>query len=127
MEAKDFNFEFGHLGIWFDDDDKAQATHDMLTGLFGFDAVDVGFGWNIADNHFEIIKEKGAGTKGHFSILCDDVVAAMKYLESKSVAFREDTFHYTDDGILWKAFAKDEVGGFAWHLTLRGRANNGKA
>jgi 2-dehydro-3-deoxyphosphogluconate aldolase/(4S)-4-hydroxy-2-oxoglutarate aldolase len=126
MEEKDFNFSFGHLGIWYEKESDAKRTADTLVNLFGFDSEEVPYAWHINDNHFEIIKKPGRGTKGHFSILCDDVVGAKKYLETeKGVVFDENTSHYTEDGVLWKIFAHDEISGYAWHLALRGRASNG--
>lgn len=126
MTAKDFNFAFGHIGIWHDNAEQAQKVVDLLVDLFGFD-VDVAppFGWNIDENRIEIINGPGKGTKGHFSVLCDNIVEAKKYLEEKGVEFNEATATYNEDGILWKVFAKEEISGFAWHLALRGHANCG--
>lgn len=125
MNAKDFNFSFGHLGIWHEKEEEARKSLDLLVNLFGFDVDEAPFGWNINNNHIEIIKEPGKGTKGHFSILCDDILNAMKYLEEKGVVFNEVGRDYAEDGVMWKVFARDEISGFAWHLALRGRANNG--
>lgn len=126
MNAKDFNFSLGHLAIWHEKASDAKRAADTLINTFGFNVEELSYAYHINDNQFEILKEPGRGAKGHFSILCDDVVAAKKYLEEeKGVAFDEKTAHYTEDGILWKIFARDEISGFAWHLALRGRASNG--
>ena len=126
MNAKDFNFSIGHLGIWHENEEQAKKVVDLLVDLFGFN-VDVAppFGWNIDDNRIEIINGPGKGTKGHFSVLCDDIVGAKKYLEEKGVVFDESTCTCNKEGVLWKVFARDEISGFAWHLALRGHANNG--
>lgn len=126
MTAKDFNFSFGHLGIWHEKEEEAKKSLDLLVYLFDFDVDEAPpFGWNINHNQIEIIKEPGKGTKGHFSILCDDMENAVKYLEEKGVVFNEDRYYAEEDGVLWKVFARDEISGFAWHLAQRGRANNG--
>ena len=126
MSANDFNFSLGHIGIWHDKDGEAERTAKLMVDLFGFDSEEIPWGWHLDNNHFEIIKKPGRGTRGHFSILCDDIVAAKKYLEEeKGVVFDEDTCAYTKDGQLWKVFAHDEISGFAWHLAQRGKAYNG--
>ena len=126
MEAKDFNFSIGHLGIWHQNEEEDKKVVDLLVFLFGFDVVDAPpFGWNIDENRIEIINGPGKGTKGHFSVLCDDIVNAKKHLEEKGVVFNEETMTYNKEGVLWKVFARDEISGFAWHLALRGHANNG--
>lgn len=125
MTAKDFNFQFGHIGIWHETEEEAKAVADKLLDYFGFDVEELSYAYHLDNNHFEIIKKPGRGRKGHFSILCDNIVEAKKYLESKGVVFDEHTCHYTEDGLLWKVFAHDEITGFDWHLALRGHASNG--
>ncbi len=123
--AKDFNFDFGHIGIWHEKAEEAKEVADKLSDWFGFDVEEVPYAYHIDNNHFEILKEPGRGEKGHFSILCDDIEGAKAYLESKGVVFDENTCHYTEDGQLWKVFAHDAISGFDWHLALRGKASNG--
>ena len=123
--AKDFNFDFGHIGIWHEKAEEAKEVADKLSDWFGFDVEEVPYAYHIDNNHFEILKEPGRGEKGHFSILCDDIEGAKAYLESKGVVFDENPCHYTEDGQLWKVFAHDAISGFDWHLALRGKASNG--
>ena len=126
MERKDFNFRIGHLGIWHENEAEAKKVVDLLVFLFGFDVEDAPpFGWNIDENRIEIINGPGKGTKGHFSVLCDHIEGAKQYLEGKGVVFDESTMTRNAEGVLWKVFARDEISGFAWHLALRGHANNG--
>ncbi len=123
--AKDFHFAFGHIGIWFKTAEEAEQAMKFLADHFGFDVDPTSFGWNIDHNHIELIRGPGRGTKGHFSILCDDIEGAKEYLESKGVVFLENA-QYSVDGKLWKLWARDEISGFAWHLALRGKANEGR-
>lgn len=125
MDAKQFNFSFGHIGIFTEKKGDGAAVRDLFVSLFGFDVYDAGFGWNIDHNRIEVVDGPGAGTKGHFSILCDDIEGAMQYLESKGVTFDKSTMTYNKEGLLWKVFACEEVAGFAWHLALRGHDNCG--
>lgn len=128
MTAKDFNFEFGHLGFWHDTYDEAKKVVDLLQFLFDFNADVAGdYGWNVGNNRLEVINCPGKGTKGHFSIVCDDIENAIKYLEEKGIVFDDNTRTKNPDGILWKIFAKEEISGFAWHLALRGYENDGHA
>ena len=119
MEAKDFEFTMGHVGIWNDDPEEARKSAERLQYLFDFPVQEVSYAYYI-NKQFEILKEHGRGEKGHFSIKCNDVEAAKEYLESKGVVFDEDTKAYLPDGRLRKVFAHDSISGFDWHLVLPG-------
>jgi 2-dehydro-3-deoxyphosphogluconate aldolase / (4S)-4-hydroxy-2-oxoglutarate aldolase len=116
MEAKDFGFELGHIGINNANESEARKAAELLSRLFGFGTAEVPYAINV-NEQIQVLKQPGRGPLGHFSINTNNVAGAKKFLEEKGVAFDEHTCRYTDDGTLWKVWAHDPIDGFSWHLT----------
>lgn len=118
MEAKDFEFEMGHIGINEPDSEEAKKTVETLCGLFGFTIREIDLSYFLSEQ-FEIMKMPWRGKLGHFSIRTNDIAGAKKYLESKGIVFDEDSAGYNEDGSLRMIYARDDIAGFAWHLNQK--------
>lgn len=118
MEANNFGFKMGHIGINQSGLAEAQQTAALLSELFGFPLRETE-GSIFANEQFEIMKKPFRGRLGHFSILTDDAGAARAYLESKGIVFDESSATYGEDGRLMIVYARDDIAGFAFHLAQK--------
>jgi len=83
-------FEFAHLGINEEDEDKALNSANQLSHLFylpikeGTSSVFVGSG-------FEVMKNKYLGKHGHIAIATNDIHRAITYLKMKGISILPET------------------------------------
>lgn len=115
---KEYGFELLHLGINCPDEEAGKATAALLVSLFGFPARDAGVS-TFVNEQFEVMNFMGRGTIGHFAIGTTDIVGAKAMLESKGIEFDPASATYFEDGRLKLIYAKNEIGGFAFHLTQK--------
>jgi len=107
-------FEFAHLGINEEDEDKALNSANQLSHLFylpikeGTSSVFVGSG-------FEVMKNKYLGKHGHIAIATNDIHRAITYLKMKGISILPET-KKEKDGKLKTVYLDQEVSGFAIHL-----------
>ena len=118
MDVKDLGFQLGHIGINQADAEEAKRTAALMAELFGFPLRETD-GSIFANEQFEIMKMPFRGKMGHFSILTDDAAAARAYLESKGIVFDESSASYDENGKLKIVYARDDIGGFAFHLAQK--------
>lgn len=119
MDAKELNFSLAHIGINSADAAEGLATAALLADLFGFPQRETD-GSVFVNEQFEVMKKPFRGRLGHIAISTTDVPAARAYLESKGVVFAEDTAAYDDEGKLKLIYTRDDIAGFAFHLTRKG-------
>ena len=107
-------FEFAHLGINEEDEDKALNSANQLSHLFylpikeGTSSVFVGSG-------FEVMKNKYLGKHGHIAIATNDIHRAITYLKMKGISILPET-KKEKDGKFKTVYLDQEVSGFAIHL-----------
>ena len=107
-------FEFAHLGINEEDEDKALNSANQLSHLFylpikeGTSSVFVGSG-------FEVMKNKYLGKHGHIAIATNDIQRAITYLKMKGISILPET-KKEKEGKLKAVYLDQEVSGFAIHL-----------
>lgn len=118
MEAKDFEFSLGHIGINNPTDEEGKRVARVLSSLFGFGERETS-GAVFVNEQFEVMKLPFRGTHGHFSIVTNDLPGAKRYLEERGVVFDEASAMFAEDGSVRVIYARDELAGFAWHLAQR--------
>lgn len=118
MDVKELGFELAHLGINQKDAAEGKITAALLCSLFGFSERDTE-GSIFVEEQFEVMKKPFLGTLGHVGIRTNNVAKARAYLEQKGIAFDESTAGYGPDGDLRVIYFKDEIAGFAFHLTQK--------
>ena len=118
MDAKNFGFELGHIGINQADAAEAKQNAALLAELFGFPLRETD-GSIFANEQFEIMKKPFRGRLGHFSIRANDAAAARAYLEGKGIVFDESSASYDENGKLKIVYARDDIAGFAFHLAQK--------
>jgi 2-dehydro-3-deoxyphosphogluconate aldolase/(4S)-4-hydroxy-2-oxoglutarate aldolase len=107
-------FEFAHLGINEESEDKALNSAKLLSRLF-YLPVKEGTSSIFAGPGFEVIKNKFLGEHGHIAIATNDIHRAIAYLKKKGISVLPETAK-EKDGKLKAVYIAQEVSGFAIHL-----------
>ncbi len=110
-------FEFGHLGINEESEEKALGTANELFKLFHF-PVKPGTISVFAGTDFEVIKKPFLGAKGHIAISTNNIERAIAYLKRNSVSTLPETAK-KKEGKLQAIYIDREVSGFAIHLVQK--------
>jgi len=107
-------FEFAHLGINEEDEDKALHSASLLSSLFYFPLKE-GASSIFAGPAFEVIKNRYLGKHGHIALVTNDIHRAITYLKMKGISLLPETTK-EKDGKLKAIYLDQEVSGFALHL-----------
>lgn len=108
-----FGFQLKHVGVNCEDEGEANASADKISDLFGFQKR--AGNSSIFTDGIEFMKAPYLGKKGHIAIGTNDVLGAMKYLESLGVTFNKDSEKYKNDKLI-AVYLEEEISGFAIHL-----------
>jgi 2-dehydro-3-deoxyphosphogluconate aldolase/(4S)-4-hydroxy-2-oxoglutarate aldolase len=111
---KMLGFEFAHLGINEETEEKALGAATNLSDFFNF-PVKAGSSSVFAGTDFEVTKKPFLGKNGHIAIATNHINRAIAYLKRKSIATRPETAK-EKDGTLKAIYIDKEVSGFAIHL-----------
>ena len=107
-------FEFAHLGINEENEDKALNSASLLSSLFYF-PIKEGTNSVFAGPPFEVIKNRYLGEHGHIAISTNDIDRAIFYLKMKGISMLPETAK-EKDGQLKAIYLDQEISGFAIHL-----------
>ncbi len=107
-------FEFAHLGINEESEEKALGAANHLSGLFFF-PVKAGSSSVFAGTGFEVTKRPFRGEKGHIAIATNNMDRAVAYLKRKGVSIVPETAK-EKAGRVQSVYVDREVSGFAIHL-----------
>ena len=107
-------FEFAHLGINEEDEDKALNSANLLSHLF-YLPIKEGTSSIFAGPGFEVMKKQYLGKHGHIAIAANHIHRAITYLKMKGISVLPETAK-EKDGKLKAIYLDQEVSGFAIHL-----------
>jgi len=107
-------FEFAHLGINEENEDKALNSASLLLSLFYF-PIKERTSSIFAGPGFEVMKKQYLGKHGHIAIATNDIYRAITYLKMKGISVLPETAK-EKDGKLKAVYLDQEVSGFAIHL-----------
>ncbi len=110
------NFRIRHVGINSKDEAEAKKTATLLCSIFDFDYNDTELSV-FTGSAVEVMKFMGRGSLGHVAIGADNVDRAEYYLRQRGFSFDESTRRVDASGRTTFLYLKDEIGGFAFHLT----------
>lgn len=110
------NFRIKHVGINSKDEAEAKKTATLLCSIFDFDYNDTELSI-FTGSAVEVMKFMGRGSLGHVAIGADNVDRAEYYLRQRGFSFDESTRRVDASGRTTFLYLKDEIGGFAFHLT----------
>ena len=103
-------FEFAHLGINEENEDKALNSASLL-----YFSIKEGTSSVFAGPPFEVIKNRYLGEHGHIAISTNDIDRAIFYLKMKGISMLPETAK-EKDGQLKAIYLDQEISGFAIHL-----------
>ena len=110
-------FELAHVGINGANEEEARRTAERFQALFGW-AVQPGDSSFFSGTEVEVMKEPFKGTRGHIGVRTNYVERAMYYMSTVlGVEFEEP--RRDEKGRCKVVYLKEEVGGFAVHLTQK--------
>ena len=102
-------FAFAHVGVNANHKEEALRFLNFCREVLGLDAEETPISYMVADSKM-----------GHIGFYTPDIQAAMTYLEEKGYAMDPSTARYEADGkTLMLIYLKEEMNGFAIHLTTR--------
>ena len=107
-------FEFAHLGINEENEDKALNSASLLSHLFYF-PIKEGTSSIFAGSGFEVMKKQYLGKYGHIAIATNHIYRAITYLKMKNISILPETAK-EKEGKLKAVYLDQEVSGFAIHL-----------
>lgn len=108
-------FELAHIGINSENDEKASQIAGAFSLLLGLD-YEEGNSSIFAGKLIEVMKKPALGKNGHIAIGTNNMERAMAYMRLRGYVPDPDNIK-TCAGNLVAVYFKQEIGGFAVHLT----------
>ena len=105
------DLKLAHIGINSAGEAEAERTANALSALTSVPKDEKSM--SVFVGSVEVMKQNGAGSKGHIGYSTPDVARAKFHLEQRGFVFDEGTAKYTPEGRLKFIYLKDEIGGFA--------------
>lgn len=115
---KMLDFRLAHIGINCADEHDALETSAKFADMFGWEQK-TGNSSVFAGEPVECMKAPFKGKEGHIAVSTNSVKRAVYQLAHKGMEADMSTAKYDASGRLKVVYLKDEVGGFAVHLTER--------
>lgn len=116
-----FGLRLAHLGVNTDTPEEAARTADAFCALLGVPRGEEPFPVSsFSGTLVEVMNNGGRGRLGHIGLHVDDIDAAQAWYEARGVEFDESSRRLCPDGSgrTYLIYLKDEVAGFAIHLTV---------
>ena len=111
-----FNMHVAHVGINAKDPDEAQRIAKQFELLLGLTPRETPISF-FSDTLVETMKQNGRGEHGHIGLAVNDTAAAEAWLRERGVEFIEESRVHNEDGSTFLIYLKDQIGGFAIHLS----------
>lgn len=112
-----FGLYLAHVGINAKGDTDALEIANKFLMLMGLPIVEKAPISYFSGTVVEIMKEGGRGTHGHLGFHVDDIAAAEAWFTRRGFAIDEASRKLAEDGSTFLVYFKDEIAGFAIHLT----------
>lgn len=116
-----FGLRLAHVGINTPTPEDAASTADALCALLGVERGEEPFPVSsFAGSLVEVMNNGGRGSRGHIGLHVDDIDAAQAWYEARGVEFNEASRTLCPDGSgrTYLIYFKEEIAGFAIHLTI---------
>lgn len=110
------DFRMVHIGINCENEEAARAAAGTLSAFFFFPARETQVSV-FGGEGFEFMKAPGRGTMGHIAVKTSSVERAVYHLSRRGVRFDEDSARFDAAGRPTFIYLRDEIAGFAIHLT----------
>lgn len=116
---KAFGMYVAHVGINAQDEQDAQRIAEQFSTLMGLPTHDMGKPSYFAGSLVEVMKGCGRGSRGHIGFHVDDLPAAEAYFVQRGFEINEESRVCNPDGSTFLVYFKQEIAGFAIHLTTQ--------
>lgn len=113
-----FNMYVAHVGINTSTPEDAEDVAAKFCTLLGVPRVQTHPISVFAGTLIEVMNNGGRGEKGHIGLHVDNLPAAIEWFEARGMELNHDAVAYLPDGSLELMYFKDEIAGFAIHLTV---------
>lgn len=115
-----FGMYVAHVGINASTDEEAEAIVAQFSQLMGLARQVISPASVFASNLIEVMRPgRGRGEKGHIGFHVDDIAAAEKWFSERGFEINEDSRVTNPDGSTYLVYFKQEIAGFAIHLTIQ--------
>ena len=111
-----FDMRVAHVGINAADAEEAERTARQFSLLMGLPAVETPVSV-FSGTLVETMKGTGRGTHGHIGFHVNDLPAAEEWFAERGFELDEESRALRSDGTTRLVYFKQEIGGFAIHLT----------
>jgi len=111
-------FEIGHIGVNSDTAADTEDSSRALAGLLGMATRNTSSSTFVGEI-FEVMQPGGRGRHGHIALSTPQIERAVFYLGERGCAFDESTARRDGRGRLRFIYLRDEIAGFAIHLSAR--------
>lgn len=115
--VEQFDLYVAHVGINADNANEAKKIVNLFTTLMGLPTQEQSPSF-FAGTLIEVMKQNGRGTNGHIGFHVNDISAAEKYFSNRGFEIDETSRRLNPDGSTFLVYFKDEIAGFAIHLTI---------
>lgn len=112
-----FDLYVAHVGINATNPEEAEKIARQLSALMGIPTVEQLPSF-FAGTLVEVMKNGGRGTNGHIGFHVNNIPAAEKYFVERGLEVDETSRRLNPDGSTFLVYFKDEIAGFALHLTM---------
>lgn len=112
-----FDLYVAHVGINATNPEEAEKIARQLSALMGIPTVEQQPSF-FAGTLVEVMKNGGRGTNGHIGFHVNNIPAAEKYFAERGLEVDESSRRLNPDGSTFLVYFKDEIAGFALHLTM---------
>ncbi len=109
-------FELAHIGVNSENADQASQIARMFSLMFGLEYKE-GNSSIFAGRIVEVMKKLSLGKNGHIAIGTNSMERAVAYMQSRGYDLDLDNAKKDADGNPVAIYFKQEIGGFAVHLT----------
>lgn len=115
-----FDLRLAHVGINAESDADVDRIVGLFSSLMAIPTVDHSPISRFAGDFVEVMRPGSAhGTNGHIGFHVNDVDAAAAWFASRGFEVDPDSRRVADDGSTMLVYFKEEIGGFAIHLTAQ--------
>lgn len=113
-----FGLRIAHVGINTDSPEEADRVAGLFETLMGLPVRHTAPISTFADTLVEVMNNGGRGEKGHIGFHVDDLPAAEAWFAARGFEVNEDSRALNPDGSTFLVYFKQQIAGFAIHLTI---------
>ncbi len=112
-----FDMHVAHVGINAANEEEASRIAGEFEALMGLTRIEKAPSF-FAGTLVEVMKRGGRGEKGHVGFHVNDIAAAEKWFAARGLEVDDSSRVTNPDGSTFLVYFKQQIAGFAIHLTV---------